>query len=202
MDGISIAFGLGGLIVGGIAGIAGVLGVLFARNGLEFEKKKWEESNKPNIKVEQIFLPETSDTFQLIAVNVGIPPVTLKYVGFRVGELDDVIFLIPPEHTLLHLPHRLERWDQHDIILSYELVASMLKDDGKHNGSVVLTVFFKDTLGETYRSMTSSTFDIDKWYVEPPTEGELEGGERSPRSLFGVGTAGFEALKESRINQS
>lgn len=105
MDGFSIAVGLGGLIVGGVAGVAGVLTVLFARNELEFEKKKWEESNKPNIKVRQTFLPTLSDTFQLIAVNEGIPPVTLKYVGFRVGELEDVIFLIPPEHKLLSLPH-------------------------------------------------------------------------------------------------
>lgn len=85
-------------------------------------------------------------------------------------------------------------------MLSFGLVATILKDDCKHNGSVVLTGFFRDTLGQTYRSMTTSNFDIDEWYIEPPTDEEREIGDVGRHSLFGVGQAAVEALRESREN--
>jgi len=193
MDGYSIAFGLGGLLVGGIASTAAVLAWLHARKTLAFEKQKWEESKNPDVKVELIF-PELSTSMGLTAVNQGIPPVTLKFVGFWVGDMEDFIMLVPPDHQLIKLPQKLERWDEHSITLHASLVASILKDDNQYGESVELSVCFMDTMRQTYSS-AAIVFDIDKWYAEPSTAAEPEAGDKSRRSLFGVGRAVVDILK-------
>lgn len=202
MDGYSIAFGLGGLIVGAIGGVTGVLGVLFARNALDFEKEKWEESNSPNIEVQQPSLLGLSESITLVAVNKGIPAVILREVGFWLDDARDMIHLTPREHQILNLPVQLERWEKHIIQIHSSLMASILRDDCGYNGSVVLAGFFMDTLDNIYLSMNSSILDIDKWYVEPPTDEELEGGDKSSRSLWGTSTSALSKLAESRKNQS
>lgn len=169
MEWWAILLSVSGAVLGAVGTATGIWGVLTAKRALEFEKKKYERSLNPEIKVECGYAvlvggyDEDGDVLRVTARNSGEVQVILSSVTMCVPDLLDKHMTVIPDGDQIRLPFVLKPSDSHFVAIKLREIARSLREQGL-SGKVKLEVFFTDKLGREFHCPNKTVFDIDEWF--------------------------------------